>query len=71
MGEGLDHPEHTYFLITKIQLEYVYCLGPEIDEKTMEWAFKLMETNMKALYESCYQVCHFIIVSAILLILLK
>jgi len=29
--------------------------GPEVDEKTMEWAFKLLETNMKPLYEKCYQ----------------
>jgi GNAT superfamily N-acetyltransferase len=28
--------------------------GPELDEKTMEWAFRLLESNMKALYEKCY-----------------
>lgn len=29
--------------------------APELDEKTIEWAFKLLETNMKPLYEKCYQ----------------
>jgi GNAT superfamily N-acetyltransferase len=28
--------------------------GPEMDEKTMEWAFRLLETNMKPLYDKCY-----------------
>jgi len=28
--------------------------GPEVDENTMEWAFRLLETNMKPLYEKCY-----------------
>jgi len=29
--------------------------GPDVDQKTMEWAFKLLETNMKPLYDKCYQ----------------
>jgi len=29
--------------------------APELDDKTLEWAFKLLETNMKPLYEKCYQ----------------
>eukprot|EP00088_Acartia_fossae_P014470 TRINITY_DN17752_c0_g1_i1.p1 TRINITY_DN17752_c0_g1~~TRINITY_DN17752_c0_g1_i1.p1 ORF type:complete len:246 (+),score=62.23 TRINITY_DN17752_c0_g1_i1:56-793(+) len=29
--------------------------APELDEKTIEWAFRLLETNMKPLYEKCYQ----------------
>jgi len=28
--------------------------GPEVDEKTMEWAFRLLESSMKPLYEKCY-----------------
>jgi len=28
--------------------------GPEMDEKTMEWAFRLLEANMKPLYDKCY-----------------
>ena len=34
----------------------VTCLGPEMDDKTMEWAFRLLETNMKPLYDKCYSV---------------
>lgn len=29
--------------------------GPELDDKTMEWAFRLLESSMKPLYETCYQ----------------
>jgi len=29
--------------------------APALDEKTHEWAFKLLETSMKPLYHKCYQ----------------
>ncbi|XP_023327688.1 N-alpha-acetyltransferase 40 [Eurytemora carolleeae] len=48
-------PSLTSYNKNGLDLKLETLRGPEIDEKTMEWAFKLMETNMKALYESCYQ----------------
>jgi len=48
-------PSFTNYNKNGLNLKLETLQGPAVDEKTIEWAFKLLETNMKPLYEKCYQ----------------
>merc|ERR1719435_46074 len=50
----LELPSFNVYNKNGLKLKLETLRGPEVDENTMEWAFRLLETNMKPLYEKCY-----------------
>ena len=51
-----DPDENKFFCIKKFFYPAVLCAAPDVDDSTKEWAFKLLEANMKPLYDRCYEV---------------